>query len=64
MGGHQLNEMFMDRERHQPKLHTSIVYAEAAYEMWENSHKRYSMANAPKIHQLKSQLCILQTRLA
>jgi len=28
-----------------PKLHTSVAYAETAYEMWENLRKRYAIAN-------------------
>ena len=39
-----------------PKLHTSIAYVKTACEMWENLRKRYAMANAPKIHQLKTNL--------
>ena len=39
-----------------PKLHTSIAYAETAYEMWKNLRKRYAVANTPKIHQLKTEL--------
>jgi len=35
------------------KLHTSTAYAETVYEMHENLLKRYAIANASKIHQLK-----------
>ena len=37
-----------------PKLRTSVAYAESAQAMWTNLKKRYAMANAPKIHQLKA----------
>ena len=36
-----------------PKPHTGVAYAETTYEAWENLRKRYIIANAPKIHQLK-----------
>jgi len=36
-----------------PKLHASVAYVDSAHKMWENIHKRYSVLNAPRIHQLK-----------
>ena len=36
-----------------PKLHMSVAYPDSAYDMWKDLKKRYSVANAPKIHQLK-----------
>lgn len=39
-----------------PKLHTSIAYADTAQDMWTNSQKRYVVGNTPKIHQLKADL--------
>jgi len=39
-----------------PKCHTSVTYTDTAREMWENLPKCYAMANAPKIHQLKTDL--------
>jgi len=39
-----------------PRLHTSVAYAETSRTMWENLSKRYAIANTPKIHQLKSDL--------
>ena len=39
-----------------PKLHTSVAYAKTACKIWENLRKRYSMANALKIHPLKTDL--------
>ena len=40
----------------EPKLRTSIAYAERAYVMWTNLKKRCTVANAPKIHQLKANI--------
>jgi len=39
-----------------PKLHTSFAYAKSVGALWENIHKRYSIPNVPKIHQLKAQI--------
>ena len=39
-----------------PKLHASVAYIDTAQAMWENLNKRYAIANAPKIHQLKANL--------
>ena len=39
-----------------PKLHNSVAYANTVYFMLENLWKRYAVANAPKIHQLKTDL--------
>ena len=39
-----------------PKLRTSIAYVETTELMWENLKKRYTVSNAPKIHQLKTKL--------
>ena len=38
------------------KLHTSFAYVKYASALWENIHKRYSILNVPKIHQLKAQI--------
>jgi len=37
-----------------PKLRTTVAYSETAYAMWNNMKKRYSVANTPKIYQLKA----------
>ena len=39
-----------------PKLHMSIGYSDIANIMWDDMKKRYAMANAPKIHQLKANI--------
>ena len=39
-----------------PKLHASIAYIDPAHKMWENTHKRYSVPNAARIHQLKAEI--------
>ena len=31
-----------------------VAYAETAIDMWEDLKKRYLVANAPKMHQLKA----------
>ena len=38
------------------KLHASFAYVKSTQALWENIHKRYSMLNVPKIHQLKAQI--------
>jgi len=37
----------------EPQLHPSIAYADSAYTMWNDLRKRYAVANAPRIYQLK-----------
>jgi len=39
-----------------PKLQSSIAYVDTAELMWSNLKKRYAVASAPKIHQLKASL--------
>lgn len=39
------------------KLHPSVAYAETAKAMWEDLQKRYGVASAPKIYQLKASIC-------
>ena len=39
-----------------PKLRTSVAYVDTAALMWTHLKKRYSVSNAPKIHQLKTKL--------
>jgi len=39
-----------------PKLRTSVAYADTAKTMWETLKKRYAIASAPKIHQLKANI--------
>ena len=39
-----------------PKLQTSVAYAESAQAMSTNLNKRYAISNAPKIHQLKASI--------
>jgi len=38
------------------KLHPSVAFAETARAMWEDLHKRYGVASAPKIYQLKTSI--------
>jgi len=38
------------------KLRSSIAYVGAAKLMWSNLRRRYAVASAPKIHQLKASL--------
>ena len=45
-----------------PKLRITTAYSDTAREMWEDLKKCYAVANAPKIHQLKSEYSILQAR--
>ena len=39
-----------------PKLRTSVVYLETVEGMWQNLKRRYAVANAPRIHQIKSEV--------
>ena len=39
-----------------PRLRTSVAYAESTQAMWSNLKKRYVVANTPKIHQLKASI--------
>jgi len=39
-----------------PKLKMTIAYCDTAKSMWDDLRKRYGMANAPKIHQLKANI--------
>ncbi|XP_074300307.1 uncharacterized protein LOC141631544 [Silene latifolia] len=39
-----------------PKLHPSITFSQSIEEIWEELRGRYSAGNAPRIHQLKSEL--------
>ena len=41
-----------------PKLDTSIAYADSAQAIWENIRKRYAVPNIPKIHQLKAEITL------
>ena len=36
-----------------PMLHMIVAYLETVYAVWNDLKKRYSVANTPKIHQLK-----------
>jgi len=40
----------------EPKLCNSVAFVETAELMWSNLKKHYAVANAPKIHQLKTSL--------
>lgn len=37
-----------------PVLQPSIAYMETAKELWDNLRERFSIGNAPRIHQLKA----------
>ena len=37
-----------------PKLQLNVAYIDTTYKIWEDLKKRYSVANLPKIHQLKA----------
>ncbi|XP_074271111.1 uncharacterized protein LOC141595037 [Silene latifolia] len=39
-----------------PKLHPSITFTQSIEEIWEELQGRYSAGNAPRVHQLKSEL--------
>ena len=39
-----------------PKLHASVVYAKTAKAMWDYLKRRYTVANGPRISQLKSEI--------
>ncbi|XP_074301156.1 uncharacterized protein LOC141632510 [Silene latifolia] len=39
-----------------PKLHPSIAFSESVVEIWKELRDRYSSGNAPRVHQLKSDL--------
>ncbi|XP_074306277.1 uncharacterized protein LOC141641517 [Silene latifolia] len=39
-----------------PKLHPSIAFSETVMEIWKELRDRYSAGNAPRVHQLKSDL--------
>ncbi|KAL9225536.1 hypothetical protein vseg_001445 [Gypsophila vaccaria] len=39
-----------------PKLHSSITFTQPVDEIWEELRGRYSAGNAPRVHQLKSDL--------
>ncbi|XP_074297926.1 uncharacterized protein LOC141628726 [Silene latifolia] len=39
-----------------PKLHPSIAFSETVAEIWKELRDRYSTGNAPRVHQLKSDL--------
>ena len=38
------------------KLRPSVAYAETAWAIWEDLQKRYGVASAPKIYQLKAKI--------
>ena len=40
----------------EPRLHSTISYAENAKELWSDIQERLSIANGPRIHQPKSEL--------
>ncbi|KAA8545399.1 hypothetical protein F0562_020183 [Nyssa sinensis] len=42
------------------KLHPSITYAESAKALWDDLRERFSIGNAPRIYQLKSELASLK----
>ena len=37
-----------------PKLHPSVAYVDSAQRMCDNTQKRYSVSNVPRIHQLQA----------
>ncbi|XP_074300337.1 uncharacterized protein LOC141631583 [Silene latifolia] len=39
-----------------PKLHPSIAFSESVVDIWKELRDRYSSGNAPRVHQLKSNL--------
>ncbi|XP_074300351.1 uncharacterized protein LOC141631601 [Silene latifolia] len=39
-----------------PKLHSSITFSVPVHEIWEELRGRYSAGNAPRVHQLKTEL--------
>ncbi|XP_074315017.1 uncharacterized protein LOC141651195 [Silene latifolia] len=39
-----------------PKLHPSITFSVSVQEIWEELRDRYSVGNAPRVHQLKHEL--------
>lgn len=44
------------------ELHDSVAYIETAREMWVNLEERFSQGNAPRVHQLKQALCLLEQK--
>jgi len=40
----------------EPRLQSSVAYAEIAKEMWQDLQNRYGVANAPRIYQLKASI--------
>ena len=40
----------------EPNLRSTISYMENARDLWEDTRERFSIANGPRIHQLKSEL--------
>nr|CAD1817794.1 unnamed protein product [Ananas comosus var. bracteatus] len=42
------------------ELHDSVAYAETAREMWIDLEERFSQGNAPRVHQIKRDLSLLQ----
>ncbi|XP_022853221.1 uncharacterized protein LOC111374725 [Olea europaea var. sylvestris] len=39
-----------------PTLHDSVAYFVTAHEMWNDLEERFSQGNAPRIHQLKTEM--------
>lgn len=39
-----------------PRLPTSVAYADTAISMWETLKKRFAITTGPKIHQLKANI--------
>jgi len=56
MGHGKLNGVFVAFGIIDRKLRTSVAYADMAKAMWEDLQKRYGVASAPKIYQLKAKL--------
>ena len=46
----------MASQRYRQKVGPSVAYAQTARVMWEDLRKRYGVASAPKIYQLKSSI--------
>ena len=41
-------------------LHSSVAYAQTAKDMWEDLKERYAVGNAPRVHQLRSEIVNLK----
>ena len=41
-------------------LHSSVAYVQTAKDMWEDLKERYAVGNAPRVHQLRSEIVNLK----